>query len=91
MNYHWYDFAGNIGVFLILLAYLLLQLGKCTSLSIRFNLLNILGAGLILLSLCFDFNLSAFIIEFFWLLISLGGIAKAHVYSRSTLSTAKGN
>jgi hypothetical protein len=36
--------------------------------------LNAVGAGLITLSLCFDFNLSAFLIELAWILISLYGI-----------------
>ena len=35
-----------------------------------------LGAGLILVSLARDFNLSAFLIELVWLLISLYGLAR---------------
>jgi hypothetical protein len=35
-----------------------------------------LGASLILYSLTVDFNLSAFLIEAFWLLISCFGMAK---------------
>ena len=31
MGYTWYDFVGNVGVFLLLAAYLLLQLNKITS------------------------------------------------------------
>jgi len=76
MEYQWYDFVGNIGVFLILLAYLLLQLDKINNQSIRFSLLNAFGALSILISLYFKFNLSAFIIELFWLLISLVGIIR---------------
>lgn len=77
MEYHWYDFVGNIGVFLILLAYLLLQTGILRSDMIRFSVLNLIGAFLILVSFYFEFNLSAFLIEFFWLLISLLGVAKS--------------
>jgi len=74
--YRWYDFVGNVGVFLILLGYLLLQLGKINSQSLKFSILNAFGAFFIIVSLYFDFNLSAFIIESFWLLISLVGIVR---------------
>ena len=49
MEYHWYDFVGNIGVSLILIAYFLLQISILNSKSVRFSLLNIIGALLILL------------------------------------------
>ena len=74
MSYSWIDFAGNVGVFFLLLAYLLLQINKISSHQLSYSLLNAAGASLILFSLAFDFNLSAFLIEFFWLLISLVGI-----------------
>jgi len=74
MGYTWYDFVGNVGVFLLLAAYLLLQLNKITSNQISYSLMNAVGAILILVSLIFEFNLSAFAIEFFWLLISIVGI-----------------
>jgi len=74
MGYTWYDFVGNVGVFLLLAAYLLLQLNKLSSNQISYSVLNGLGAILIIVSLIFEFNLSAFAIEFFWLLISLVGI-----------------
>lgn len=74
MGYTWYDFVGNVGVFLLLAAYLLLQLNKINSNQISYSLMNALGATMILISLIFEFNLSAFAIEFFWLLISLVGI-----------------
>lgn len=74
MGYTWYDFLGNVGVFLLLAAYLMLQLNKISSHQISYSLLNAFGAALIIVSLIFEFNLSAFAIEFFWLLISLVGI-----------------
>jgi predicted membrane-bound spermidine synthase len=79
MEYHWYDFVGNIGVFLILLAYLLLQIGVLKGGSVNFSFLNLIGATLILVSLYFEFNLSAFLIEFFWLIISIIGIIKSSI------------
>ena len=77
MEYHWYDLVGNIGVFCILITYLLLQTGILQSNMIKFSLLNLIGALLILVSLYFEFNLSAFLIEFFWLLIRLVGLWKS--------------
>ena len=73
-NLTWFDLAGFIGVVLIIFAYLLLQLDKLPSSSPRYSLLNALGALLIIVSLVFKFNLSAFIVEAFWFLISLLGL-----------------
>jgi hypothetical protein len=74
MNFHLFDLAGFIGVLLIVIAYLLLQLDKLPSSSPRYSLLNAGGALLIIVSLTFAFNLSAFIVEVFWFLISLLGL-----------------
>jgi hypothetical protein len=74
MNFHLFDLAGFIGVLLIVIAYLLLQLDKLPSSSPRYSLLNAGGALLIIVSLIFAFNLSAFIVEVFWFLISLLGL-----------------
>ena len=76
MQYQWYDLVGNVGVFFILLTYLLLQLNKIDSRTFKYSFLNALGAFAILISLYFKFNLSAFIIELFWLLISLVGLGR---------------
>jgi len=76
MDYQWYDLVENIGVLLVLGSYFLLQLEKIDSRSLSYNLCNALGAGFILISLYFEFNLSAFVIEFFWLLGSLYGFFK---------------
>jgi len=76
LNYSWYDLAGNIGVLMMVIAYLLLQLEKLSSSAVSYLLLNATGAILVILSLLFHFNLSAFLMEVFWLLISLFGLAK---------------
>jgi hypothetical protein len=75
-GYGWPDFVGNIGVALIVLAYLGLQLGRIDGRSLSYSLANAIGAVLILVSLWFNFNLSSFIIEIFWLAISLVGIVR---------------
>ena len=74
MNYTIYDFIGNVGAGLIILMYLLQAMRKIRASQLSYSLWNAIGAALIAFSLCFNFNLSAFIIEFFWLLISLYGI-----------------
>ena len=73
-NLSGFDAAGFIGVVLIIIAYLLLQLEKLPSSSPRYSLLNAAGALLIIVSLIYKFNLSAFIVEAFWFLISLLGL-----------------
>lgn len=76
MNYSWYDLAGNIGVLMMVVAYLLLQLEKLSSSAVSYLLLNAAGAVLVIISLVFHFNLSAFLMEVFWLAISLFGLGK---------------
>ena len=76
MNLDLLDFAGFVGVLLIVIAYLLLQLDKLPSSSLSFSLLNAAGSLLIMFSLVFKFNVSAFLIEVFWFLISLLGLTK---------------
>lgn len=74
MNYGLLDFVGNIGVVMLMVAYLLLQLNKLRSDQLAYSLLNAFGAGLIVLSLLVNFNLSALLMEVFWILISFIGI-----------------
>ena len=76
MELSWYDIVGSIGVIIIIGAYLLLQLQKVESSSLLYSLLNGTGAILVIISLYFDFNFPAFVVEFFWLLISVFGIGK---------------
>ena len=82
MDYSWFDLVGNIGVLLMVVAYLLLQLEKMSSSEISYLLLNALGAVLVMISLMFRFNLSAFLMEAFWLLISLFGLTKVLLVRR---------
>ena len=73
---HWYDVAGSLGVAMIVCAYLFLQSRRVASDSLGYLLANALGAGLILISLSVAFNFSAFLIEAFWLAISLFGLLR---------------
>jgi hypothetical protein len=74
MKYRFTDFLGNIGVVLIIIDYLLLQLNRVSNNSLSYSLLNAVGAILIIISLLFNFNLSAFIMEAIWVVISLFGL-----------------
>lgn len=74
MNYGPMDIVGNIGVVVLVLTYLMLQLNRLSPAGLAYSVLNAVGAGLIVVSLLFDFNLSALVIEVFWVLISLIGI-----------------
>ena len=76
MSYHYYDFIGNLGVLLILGSYLLVQLRRLPATGLANVTANGIGAAAVLYSLAFDFNLSAFIIEAAWLLISLVGLVR---------------
>ena len=74
MNYGLLDLLGNIGVIVLMVTYLMLQLNKLSSEALAYSVLNAVGAGLIVLSLTSNFNLSALMVEVFWVLISCVGI-----------------
>jgi len=76
IHLHWPDAIGLLGVVLILLAYLLLQAGRVHGNALPYQLLNALGAVLVLVSLLYAFNLSAVLMELAWLLVSIYGIAR---------------
>jgi hypothetical protein len=76
MSYAWYDIVGTVGVAVIVITYILLQIEKIRSDQLAYSILNASGASLILISLYYDFNFPSFVVEFFWLLISLFGIGK---------------
>ena len=63
---------GFVGMVFIVLAYY-----KVTSPegwaadSVKFNVVNLIGAVLLIISLCFHFNLGSFMIEVFWIIIAV--------------------
>ena len=73
---HIANIIGIVGVVLILLAYLLTQAGKISPSELKFPIFNLIGASLVLYSLLFAWNLPSFIIEIFWVLISIYGIRR---------------
>ena len=70
----WHDWVGSLGVLIIVSAYLCLQIGRIAGQNVVFSGANLLGSMLILVSLYFNFNFSAVLIEIFWIIISLFGL-----------------
>ena len=71
----WHDYVGGLGVATLLVTYLLLQVNRIAAQSLLYSQLNAIGAFLIMVSLWQDFNMSAFIMESSWFVISLIGAA----------------
>ena len=84
LNFDFYDVVGSAGVLLIVSAYFLLMIRRIASTDLVYSVLNAIGAALIIFSLRYDFNFAAFLIEAFWLIISIAGIAMAIRARRQT-------
>ena len=76
MNLHlqWWDWIGLAGTSSVLGAYFLLQAGRLHGQRIVFQLLNLIGAIGLLISLFGSFNLSVFLMESAWAAVSAFGI-----------------
>lgn len=73
------DAIGIFGVFVIVFAYILMQIDRMDPKGVAFSLLNTIGAVLILFSLIYDWNLASFVMEIIWFVLSLYGTIKAHL------------
>ena len=71
-----YNAVGIVGVVLYVGSYSALQLGKLDGNSIQYCLLNGGAASLVLVSLFYDFNLAAALINTIWISMSLFGVCK---------------
>jgi formate hydrogenlyase subunit 3/multisubunit Na+/H+ antiporter MnhD subunit len=78
----WHQWLGIVGTILILGGYFLLQTDRLSSRDLSYSVMNAVGASLLVVSLLFDFNLSALIVEGFWALISTIGILR-YIRNRS--------
>ena len=67
---------GTAGVATIIATYGALQLGRLDGRGLAYSSLNAVGAACVLVSLTVDFNLSAVLIEVFWIAISLVGVVR---------------
>ena len=74
--------VGFLGMLCVVLAFWLVVSEKWKPTSLSYNLLNGLGAVLLILSLCVHFNLGSFVIEIFWIAISGMGIVKHYKRQR---------
>jgi hypothetical protein len=77
MNLQWYDWIGILGTSMVLVAFLLLQSRRLHGNGIAYQLLNLFGAGGVLVSLWDRFNPSVFVLELAWLAISAYGIVQS--------------
>jgi len=83
MNLYWHDWAGYLGVVLVLLAYFLLQERKLQGHGLVYQLMNTGGAIGVMLSLLFgNFNLAAFLMQVAWLLIGVYGMVRGAKHRR---------
>jgi len=76
MNSFAVDTIGILGVIVVVVTYFLLQSQKIDPRGFWYSFLNAFGSLLILYSLIYSWNLSSFVIEFIWILISLYGLWK---------------
>jgi hypothetical protein len=72
-----YDIVGFAGAAIGIGAYFANQQRWLRSDDWRYPFANLVGASLILVSLCFEWNFPSVVIEVFWGLISLWGIVKS--------------
>ena len=83
MELVWHDLIGTCGVILVIGAYCLSQFGVWKIDNPSFPLVNAFGALFILISLYYEFNLSAFLVEFAWLLISVVSAFRLYYYRKA--------
>ena len=80
----WFDVVGLAGTLTVLAAYFLLQAGRLSGTSHVYQLLNAVGSAGVLVSLFGTFNLSVFLLEFAWMLISGYGFVRSLRTARTT-------
>jgi uncharacterized membrane protein len=71
------DVVGLVGVLAYLQAYALAQLQILTITDPRYACLNIVGGILVMYSLYWNFNLSSFVAQAFWMIFTVLGMLKA--------------
>lgn len=74
---HYSDLVGMVGVVIILVAYYLLSVGRWPAEGMKYQVYNLIGAALILFSLCFAWNTASVLMEVAWIGISVIGIIRA--------------
>ena len=74
---HIADIFGIFGVIGIIIAYFLLSIDRMQANHWSYSLINFIGALFIVWSLLDEWNLSAFLMEAAWAVISLYGLVKS--------------
>ena len=82
------DIIGMMGTILVVFAFFLIQTDKIDPKSLNYNLLNLVGAILLLISLCINFNLASFVIEIFWIIASVVGLVNYYKRQQQQTSNA---
>ena len=72
-----YDIVGFAGAAIFVGAYFANQQRWLSSEDWRYPLANLIGAALILVSLMYEWNFPSIVIEVFWAVISVYGMAKS--------------
>lgn len=75
---------GLLGVAINLVAYALLTSGRLLASDARYQLINILGTGGILLSLLAQWNLPSFVANVAWLIIGMAGLVRIKRMRKNT-------
>ena len=75
MEFH--DILGTTGVGFIVVMYVMLQTERIDPRRMAFSIFNAVGSILILISLAYEFNFSAALIEGVWLIVSVYGLWRA--------------
>jgi hypothetical protein len=70
------DIIGVPGVILMIAAYAGAQAGRLNPRRAPALLMNLVGSGLVIASLCWAFNLAAFLMELSWAAVALFGLAR---------------
>ena len=63
-----------IGMACVVLAYFAVERDWLDNKDVKFYIINLVGGIFLLISLLINFNLGSFIIEIFWIIISMMGI-----------------
>jgi hypothetical protein len=68
--------VGLVGMSCVVGAYYTIERGKYTRDDPAYYIINLIGAILLTISLFFNFNLGSFVIEIFWMAISINGLRR---------------
>lgn len=80
----WADGVGFLGTLTYLAAYILLQVKKDFAGTITYSALNLIAPLFVMFSLIYSFNVSVFISQFIWAVLSLFAVVKAYIKRSKT-------